>query len=44
MFLTTMVLFIVFALLQGFVTSVAWLVVVRLVLARIMRCGLAGVA
>jgi len=32
MFLTTMVLFIVFALLQGFVTSVAWLVVVRLVL------------
>lgn len=32
MFLTTMVLFIIFALLQGFVTSVAWLVVVRLVL------------
>jgi MFS family permease len=32
MFITTMVLFIIFALLQGFVTSVGWLVAVRLVL------------
>jgi len=32
MFITTMILFIFFALLQGFVTSVGWLVAVRLVL------------